>query len=122
MTGPKGLTSEQYRRRVAVEMSEEVLQQRVLALAVVLGWLPYHTHDSRRSHPGFPDLVLVSLRGHGVLWRELKRQTGRVSPAQESWLAALADAGQDVGVWRPADLLEGRVEAVLRGEEVRPDG
>lgn len=67
----------------------------------------YHTHDSRRSPSGFPDLVLCG--AGGVLFRELKRQVKKPTPAQDEWLCALTDAGQDAGVWRPSDLLAGRI-------------
>ena len=40
-------------------MTEKKFQAAVLQIANMYGWLAYHTHDSRRSAPGFPDLVLV---------------------------------------------------------------
>jgi hypothetical protein len=61
----------------------------------------YHTHNSRRSEPGFPDLTVVG--AHGVLFRELKSERGRVTADQRRWLDALAAAGADVVVWRPCD-------------------
>ena len=61
--------------------------------------LSYHTHDSRRSPAGFPDRVYCG--PGGVLFRELKTDTGKLTAAQEEWLEALHDAGMDVGVWRP---------------------
>lgn len=96
---------------VAGQMTEKALQERVVRMARALGWLAYHTHDSRRSAPGFPDLVLV--RGARVLYRELKTQKGRVRPEQKTWLAALAAAGQDAGLRRPADLLDRTIEKEL---------
>ena len=68
-------------------------------MAQYLGWITYHTHDSRRSDPGFPDLVLVREK---VKWREVETDKGRMSPAQMEWQRILKDAGQDVGIWRPA--------------------
>lgn len=74
------------------------------------GWLWYHAPDNvpRRGFiqnikAGFPDLVAV--KGHRVLWIELKRQgpQGVVSPAQLEWHEALRAAGQEVYVWRPED-------------------
>jgi hypothetical protein len=42
------------------ELRESVFQDQIVGLARFYGWdRVYHTHDSRRSHPGFPDLVLV---------------------------------------------------------------
>jgi len=50
------------------------------------GWLRYHTHDSRRSEPGFPDLVLI--RRDRLLAVEVKRRGGKATEAQKTWLAA----------------------------------
>ena len=72
----------------------------------------YHTHDSRRSEPGFPDVVVVG--PHGLLWRELKSSTGRLTPDQRVWLDKLRQAGSDVDVWRPSDW-PGRVLTELAG-------
>lgn len=82
-------------------MTEAQFQAMVLTLARSMGVVAYHTHDSRRSQPGFPDLVLVGERG--ILFRELKTDVGRVSPDQRFWLEALSAAGQDARVWRPKD-------------------
>ena len=101
-----------YRQRQAAVMSERELQEQVVCVARHLGWLVYHTFDSRRSEPGFPDLVLV--RGQKVLFRELKTGRGRVSEAQRLWLERLAVAGADVGVWRPEQWLDGTIQEVLQ--------
>ncbi|WP_142133358.1 VRR-NUC domain-containing protein [Arthrobacter sp. SLBN-83] len=97
-------------------MSEKEFQGIVMELASLHGYeLAYHTHDSRRSAPGFPDLVLVSPKRARVLFRELKTDVGRVSPDQRKWVDGLTAAGADAGVWRPADLVSGRVVAELKG-------
>lgn len=108
------LTGAEYRGLVAARMTEAQLQAMVVTAARTLGWLVYHTHDSRRSQPGFPDLVLVHPVQRRVLWRELKTERGRVSSAQDEWIHALTRAGQDVAVWRPADYLDGSVLADLQ--------
>ena len=74
-------------------MSEAAFQQTVIDAARLTGWLVYHTHDSRHSPAGFPDLVLV--RGGRLMFWELKAMRGRASAAQLDWLAALAEAGAD---------------------------
>lgn len=95
-----------YKELVAKQMSEKQLQQFVIDTASHFGWLHYHTHDSRRSAAGFPDLVLV--RDVELLFVELKAQRGRLRDEQVVWLRALEAAckgkrATEVHVWRPAD-------------------
>lgn len=110
----KPMTTSEYRDYVAAGMAEADLQSRVERLARELGWLIYHTHDSRRSQAGFPDLVLVR-RGR-LVWRELKTMKGKVTPEQQEWLDALTVANADVGVWRPIDLLDETILDELTAE------
>jgi hypothetical protein len=76
-----------------------------------LGLLGYHTLRSLGSEQGYPDWTICG--PGGVLFRELKRQGRNPTPAQQRWLDALAAAGQDAGVWRPADLLSGQIAREL---------
>ena len=64
-------------------------------------WQEYHVYDSRRSTPGWPDLVLA--RPPGILFAELKLDRGRVSREQTYWIELLRSCGQEVHVWRPRD-------------------
>ncbi|RAX51284.1 VRR-NUC domain-containing protein [Arthrobacter sp. AQ5-05] len=99
-------------------MLEKPFQTRVIQLAKFHGFeLVYHTWNSQRSAPGFPDLVMVSSRDKRILYRELKRTVGKVTPDQQAWLDALTACGQDAGVWRPADLLSGRIVAELKSAQ-----
>lgn len=82
-------------------ISEKAWQQQVVELAELYGWLVYHTYDSRRSNPGWPDLVLC--RAPELVVVELKRDKGRLTPAQRVWLDALERSGVETAVWRPAD-------------------
>ena len=92
-------------------MTEKEFLQQVRDLAKLCGWLVYHTHDSRRSPEGFPDLVLV--RNDKVIFAELKSKKGRTTSAQEMWLKALEKVpGVDVYLWRPSDW--DRIVDVLR--------
>lgn len=84
-------------------MTEDELQQAVIAHAEAHGWLVYHTHDSRRSQPGFPDLCLV--KPPRVLFIELKSENGRVQPEQQKWLDTLAACDTvAAGLVRPSQL------------------
>jgi len=83
-------------------MTERLWQQRVLDLAKFRGWIAYHTYDSRRSQPGFPDLVL--LRRNRCVVTELKTDRGLVTEAQQHWLSAFEHVERlDTFLWRPAD-------------------
>ena len=79
----------------------------VVQAATLLGWRVYHTHDSRRSDPGFPDLCMTN--GRMVLFAELKTQRGRASREQQRWLSDLQRVASIDGsrvrayLWRPAD-------------------
>ncbi len=80
--------------------TEAAFQAAIVELAARCGWQSYHTYDSRRSAPGFPDLVLC--RAPRLLFVEVKTARGRVRPAQHVWLAALAACPQvEVYLWRP---------------------
>lgn len=77
-----------YKKLANEQLSESEFQSRVINLARATGWEHYHTHDSRRSPAGFPDL---------------KREKGRVSEEQLRWIQMLTAAGQDACIWRPSD-------------------
>jgi hypothetical protein len=94
-------------------LSEAQFQRQVIQLAALLGYRVYHTHDSRRSAAGFPDLVLVHPK-RGTVFAELKTDTGKVKPEQAEWLADLQAAGQRAYLWRPADF--DQITTILRGE------
>ena len=84
-------------------LTEAAFQRQVLDLAKLCGWRTYHTHDSRRSQPGFPDIVLVNPKRRHTLFVELKTDVGRVTAAQQAWIDDLRRAGANVHLWRPAD-------------------
>lgn len=94
------------------EVSEKVSMQQVLDLATLQGWLTYHTYDSRRSSPGFPDVVMV--RGKHLLFAELKSEKGKFSQPQKQWLEALAKVETvSSHLWKPHDFDE--IMVVLKG-------
>lgn len=94
--------------KALVGLSEAQFQAMVVQLARLRGWAHYHTHDSRRSAAGFPDLVLVRER---VVFMELKSEKGAVKPEQRLWLARLLEAGAEAHLFRPSQWAE--IEKVL---------
>ena len=95
------------------DVSEKALLSGVMKLARLKGWLAYHTHDSRHSPSGFPDLVLV--RDGQIVFVELKTRKGSLSPSQSQWIDALRKCAGAVQtyVWRPADWKDGAIDEVL---------
>lgn len=99
--------------KVARAVTEAELQSWVLELCKVLGLLVFHSGDSRRdSCAGFPDLLIVGSKG--VLYRELKTMSNRVSVDQQRWISRLARAGQSAAVWRPTDWFDDTVGRELK--------
>ena len=75
-----------------------------------------HTHGSRRSQPGFPDLTMV--RGGELIFAELKTDSQKSveTDEQKAWLADLREVAAvvwgnipigapvlQVFLWRPSD-------------------
>lgn len=98
---------------MSVKLTEKQFQRQVIQFAALCGWAVYHTHDSRRSQPGFPDLVLAHRARGLLLFAELKTDTGKLTAEQDRWRTLLLQVGADARVWRPKDW--GEVEAMLRG-------
>ena len=96
------------------KINEKALQNAVIELAHLFGWLVHHTRPAQmpsgrwatpiQGDAGFPDLVLV--RGHDTIFVELKSAIGRTSDKQDAWIAALREAGQEVHIWRPRDITD----------------
>ncbi len=104
-------------------MTESAFERMVLSLARLGRWRTFHARPGRTARgwrtpvsgdgKGFPDWLFV--RGPVLLVRELKTDTGKVSPEQAAWLDALLATGQDARVWRPRDWAE--IEATLTRED-----
>lgn len=91
----------------SLRISEKEFQQMIVDLAAYLGYMHYHTHDSRRSVSGFPDLVLIRAaredRSARLLVVELKVGENTPTAAQHLWLAAFGGCGIETYVWYPRD-------------------
>lgn len=67
--------------------------------------MTYHVYDSRRSNPGWPDIVAIR-RGRMVV-AELKTMAGKVTRDQQEWLDGFAGVlGVEAFLWRPSDVRE----------------
>lgn len=82
-------------------ITEKEWQATIVEAARAHGWDVYHTFDSRRSQPGFPDLVLC--RPPVLMFLECKRQTGSLSEDQHHWFERLSRCVDDTYVVRPSD-------------------
>ena len=114
---------------ISLHQTEAQFQSAVIQYAELKGWLVYHTHDSRRSQPGFPDLTMV--RNGRLIFAEVKREDGVTTDKQTAWLIDLRQVADDieenilicppisgirhafleVHLWRPSDWHE--IERVL---------
>ena len=81
--------------------TENEFQDKILDYAKLRGWLAYHTYDSRKSAPGYPDLTLV--RNDRIIFAELKTERGRVTPEQSIWIDALNRTPATALIWRPSN-------------------
>lgn len=96
----------------APKLTEAAFQTQLIALARALGWHCYHTHDSRRSTEGFPDLVLS--KAQQLLVAELKVPPNAATAAQLDWLDRFRAARIPAFLWYPSQWPE--IERTLRGE------
>ncbi len=91
-------------RDLRLRVTEEDYQQQIVDLAGFYRWdHRYHTHDSRRSAAGFPDLVMIHVRSKRIIFTEIKAMKGELSLDQREWLWDLATAGAEVYVFDPAN-------------------
>jgi hypothetical protein len=119
---PSRLTTQQKLDRA---VTEDALLREVLAVAKTFGWLAHHTRPAWsakgyrtpvQGDKGFCDLVLAHPT-RGVIFVELKREQGVVTPEQTRWLETLRAAGQRAEVWRPS--MRGEIVATLAGAPAR---
>jgi hypothetical protein len=82
-------------------ISEKEWLEQVKQLARLYNWDFFHTYDSRRSKPGYPDLHLW--KPGRMLWIETKAEKGKLTADQEKVIAGLRAAGAEVLVARPSD-------------------
>ena len=104
-------------------LSEAELQQSVVQMAHLHGWLVHHGRPARTANGwctpitgdvGFPDLVLV--REGIIIFCELKSARGRISTQQQGWLNQLSgNYSTRVVVWRPRDWFSGEIAETLSG-------
>lgn len=106
---PHALTPSQ--QTLARSHAEAWLEEQVRVACRDLGLRYYHTHRSQHSPSGFPDDVIVGPTR--MVYRELKRESGKPTDEQQAWLDALAAVGQDTGVWRPSDWYSGLIPETL---------
>jgi len=95
-----------------MKISEQAFMAQVKAIAFTYGWLAQHSTATQTAKgrwltsgsPGYPDLCLAHPQ-KGLVFAELKSETGRVSENQITWMQAL-DPWVECYIWRPRDLPE----------------
>jgi hypothetical protein len=89
--------------------SEGCFQSWVIKIAEANGWICYHTNDSRKCVPGYPDLCLC--KGNVCIMAELKNLSNQPTAEQCEWLERLEGCTVDARLWRPSDMPE--IERIL---------
>lgn len=94
---------------LAESMSEKQLENHIDALAFSLGIVPLKIpdHVMKLLPPewkGWPDRLFIG--GSGIMWAELKSQTGRASREQLAFGRRLKHMGEEWELWRPSDLID----------------
>ena len=95
-----------------LKISEAEFQRQVIDIAIWNNWLIDHTPPMRSAKgaiftgglTGKTDLVLFSLKGKGIIYAELKSETGKLSPAQAVFKNVIIDNGGEYYLWKPSDL------------------
>jgi hypothetical protein len=78
-------------------------QRTFVGLLVAHGWKVFVDRMAWRSDPGWPDIFAVHQTQKRAIHCELKKEDGKLSPAQWGWVQALKAADQEVYVLRPSD-------------------
>lgn len=100
-------------------VTEKQWQEQIRGLLKLQGYRCYHTHDSRRSEPGYPDIVAINPRTRDIFVAELKTERGIATPRQIEWLNWFELADICAYIWRPSmiDEIVARVSTKVR---IRP--
>lgn len=105
------MTGDELQAHEARSMKEKRWLAQVREMAEGFGWWVCHHYDSRRTTPGWPDLMLI--RPPRLILAELKRHGEKATEPQARVLYLLGQCkGVEAYLWRPLDA--DRVEAVLR--------
>jgi len=86
------------------------LDAHVVRLIDDLGLWSFHVRNSIGSKKGWPDRTIF---GTGILFRELKAERGTLKPDQAMVRDKILAAGGNWALWRPSDLLSGRIKSEL---------
>lgn len=82
------------------DLTEKQWQAMVVKYAHDQGWWVRHDHDSRRSEPGWPDLVFI--RPPRIIFAELKAEDGKLRREQPHVMGLLRACELPVFLWRPS--------------------
>jgi len=87
-------------------VSENELQAEVIRILKDAGFTKiYHTYNSQKSEPGYPDILAIRTTDGLMLVLENKTETGKCTKAQLEWLEAFQSIKKyHVAVIRPHDI------------------
>jgi len=92
--------------RMTTFKTEAEFQDHVERMCAERGLLIHHCTDARKCHGrGWPDPIIVSACGNGIIYAELKLWGDR-SPDQTAWGWSLLANGADYKLWNPSQMDE----------------
>jgi hypothetical protein len=91
---------------LAESLPESAFQQQVVDIATRLGYKHFHVHNSRRSDPGWPDIVFAHDGKCRLVFVEFKIEGGKVTPEQTAWHDTLAKCDMEIYLVYPRHLDE----------------
>ena len=84
--------------------SEAQFQARIIYEAHLAGWWVYHTYDSRKSQPGWPDLHMYHAETGRKLIVECKVNNAYPTFTQKKVHELMKACGDEVLIWRPQNI------------------
>lgn len=87
-----------------IRVTERDLREQVRDLCKIYHWRFLFTWTSIHSPKGMLDLLLINKEQERVIFAELKSERGKMTPEQQETFDELDACGQEVYLWRPADI------------------
>ena len=93
------------------KQTESSIMKGIMQALSFKGWQIFRMPPAIYAKAGIPDLIAIKQGMH--VWIEVKREDGKLSPAQERYIQLLSEAGAEVIVARSVDYAVSKCEAII---------